>query len=184
MFQVILHYCILLRDEFSLSLHFPVVCCSLKRFWLRISNVFIEFPCILINVIQSDCLSINSYILIKSEVFWYDKLSTIICSQNFLSFQECTLWDSTIFLFWFSYGYWMILQVVEDSHFSHSEILKCWFNNWLLEKSTKSQNMSIHLHPGWLVQLFRVITHIFWKMHRVCCAHVIWMKHSCLRWNL
>lgn len=100
-----------------------------------------EFSCILIAVINSYRSAANSNIKTNLEVSWLEWHIWSVLLNDYLSLQECTLWCSWVYLFWFCNQDWSVFKEIVDDQFSNSIVFKSWLYNWFFEISEKAKNL-------------------------------------------
>ena len=112
-------------------------------FWIDgIHNTYLEeFSSILITVINSNGSAADTNVEAYSEIGWLKWHAGAILFDHKLSFEESTLWSSTVDHLGLSNHNWSVLEEVVHNQFSNSEIFKAGFDNALFEVAIKSQNL-------------------------------------------
>ena len=133
----------------------------LFRWTLRETYFFIEFPCVLITVVEIDISAVNINNFSNLKAMNVMEFSTTIWFKTFLSLKEDSLRDTWIFFFFFIDGNWVIFQVKHYLNFSVSWIFWVALNNAFLKETIESQDMTIKSNPIWLIEfrsIFRILS--------------------------
>jgi hypothetical protein len=66
-----------------------------------------------------------------------------------MSLKENTLWDTRVLNSWLENMNGIVIKIVVQNTFSDSEVFVTILNNWFLEITVESQDLSVVLQPLW-----------------------------------